>query len=74
MPYCLLKYYCLFFNPCSSLETRVANHPNLFISCSSIRESLGLFLSHHHLLDALSTMLESEVPLVEIVFSRIKIF
>ncbi|KAF8927104.1 hypothetical protein BGZ47_002336 [Haplosporangium gracile] len=56
------------------LETKIANHPELFTSCSSIRETLGLFLFRHRLLDASSIELENEVQLVEAAFGRIKIF
>lgn len=60
--------------PLYSLETKIANHPELFTSCSSVRETLGLFLHRHHLLDAPSTVLENDVQLVEAAFGRIKFF
>ncbi|KAG9062249.1 hypothetical protein KI688_006581 [Linnemannia hyalina] len=56
------------------LETKIANHPEFFTSYSSVRETLGLFLYRHHLLDAPSTMLENDVQLVEAAFGRIKLF
>ncbi|KAF9994042.1 hypothetical protein BGZ80_001265 [Entomortierella chlamydospora] len=56
------------------LETKIANHPELFTSCSSIRETLGLFLFRNRLLDASLTVLENEVQLVEAAFGRIKLF
>ncbi|KAF9086005.1 hypothetical protein BGX29_001653 [Mortierella sp. GBA35] len=56
------------------LKTKIANHPELFTSCSSVRETLGLFLYRHHLLDAPSTVLENDVQLVEAAFGRIKLF
>ncbi|KAG0325768.1 hypothetical protein BG004_003121 [Podila humilis] len=56
------------------LEAKIANHPELFTSCSSLRETLGLFLFRYCLLDATEIALESEVQLVEAVFGRIKIF
>jgi hypothetical protein len=65
---------CLFLNTHSSLETKIAANPKLFTSCSSIKESLRLFLFHHHLLDAPSTVLENDVHLVEAAFGRIKLF
>ncbi|KAF9271311.1 hypothetical protein BGZ74_006202, partial [Mortierella antarctica] len=34
------------------LETKIAEHPELFTSCSSLRETLGLFLYRYCLLDA----------------------
>ncbi|KAI8356979.1 hypothetical protein B0O80DRAFT_446273 [Mortierella sp. GBAus27b] len=56
------------------LENKIANHPELFSSCSSIKESIGLFLYRHRLLDAPSTVLENDVQLVEAAFGRIKLF
>lgn len=55
------------------METKIVNHRELFTSCSSIKETLWLFLFHHHLLDAPSTVLENEVQLVEAAFGHIKI-
>ncbi|KAF9572409.1 hypothetical protein BGW38_008530, partial [Lunasporangiospora selenospora] len=56
------------------LEDKIAKNPELFSSCSSIKESLGLFLYRQRLLDAPSTMLENDVQLVEAAFGRIKLF
>ncbi|KAG0355597.1 hypothetical protein BGZ54_001094, partial [Gamsiella multidivaricata] len=56
------------------LESKIADHPELFTSCSSIRETLGLFLFCHHLLDAPSAVLENDAQLVEAAFGRIKLF
>ncbi|KAK3847910.1 MAG: hypothetical protein J3R72DRAFT_485549 [Linnemannia gamsii] len=56
------------------LEPKIAEHPELFTSCSSIRETLWLLLYRHHLLGAFSTVLENDVQLVEAVFGRIKLF
>ncbi|KAG0272672.1 hypothetical protein BGZ95_011551 [Linnemannia exigua] len=56
------------------LESKIADHPEFFTSCSSIRETLGLFLFRHHLLDAPSTVLENDFQLVEAAFGRIKLF
>ncbi|KAF9178440.1 hypothetical protein BGZ50_007702 [Haplosporangium sp. Z 11] len=58
----------------SNLESKIADHPELFTSCSSIIETLGLFLFRHHLLDAPSTVLENDVRLVGAAFGRIKLF
>ncbi|KAF9376201.1 hypothetical protein CPB97_010991 [Podila verticillata] len=56
------------------LEAKIANHPELFTSSSSLRETLGLFLYRYCLLDATEIVLENEVQLVEAAFGRIKIF
>jgi hypothetical protein len=64
----------LLYNTHCSLEAKISEHPELFTSCSSIRETLGLFLYRHHLLDAPSTVLENDVQLVEAAFGRIKLF
>ncbi|KAF9978798.1 hypothetical protein BGZ65_006848 [Modicella reniformis] len=56
------------------LEDKIAKHPEPFTSCSSIKESPGLFFNRHRLLDATLTMLENDVQLVEAVFGRIKLF
>ncbi|KAI8355366.1 hypothetical protein B0O80DRAFT_449081 [Mortierella sp. GBAus27b] len=56
------------------LESKIADHPELFTSCSSLRETLGLFLYRYCLLDATEIVLEDEVQLVEAAFGRIKIF
>ncbi|KAG0314046.1 hypothetical protein BG000_005676, partial [Podila horticola] len=56
------------------LESKIADHPELFTSCSSLRETLGLFLYRYCLLDATEIVLENEVQLVEAAFGRIKIF
>jgi hypothetical protein len=56
------------------LETKIADHPDLSTSCSSMRETLGLFLFRHQLLDAPSTVLESDVQLAEAALGRIKLF
>ncbi|KAH7054853.1 hypothetical protein BKA57DRAFT_524301 [Linnemannia elongata] len=56
------------------LEAKISEHPELFTSCSSIRETLGFFLYRHYLLDAPSTVLENNVQLVEAAFGRIKLF
>ncbi|KAG0062397.1 hypothetical protein BGZ92_006185, partial [Podila epicladia] len=34
------------------LKTKIAEHPEPFTSCPSLRETLGLFLYRHCLLDA----------------------
>ncbi|KAG0314652.1 hypothetical protein BG000_005475, partial [Podila horticola] len=56
------------------LESKIADHPELFASCSSLRETLGLFLYRYCLLDATEIVMENEVQLVEAAFGRIKIF
>ncbi|KAG9062130.1 hypothetical protein KI688_006462 [Linnemannia hyalina] len=56
------------------VETKIADHPDLFTSCSLMRETLGLFLFRHQLLDAPSTVLESDVQLAEAALGRIKLF
>ncbi|KAG0341813.1 hypothetical protein BG005_002862, partial [Podila minutissima] len=56
------------------LESKIADHPELFTSCSSLRKTLGLFLYRYCLLDATEIVLENEVQLVEVAFGRIKIF
>ncbi|KAG0313669.1 hypothetical protein BG000_005781, partial [Podila horticola] len=56
------------------LESKIADHPELFTSCSSLRETLGLFLYRYCLLDATEIVLENEIQLVEAAFGRIKIF
>ncbi|KFH61880.1 hypothetical protein MVEG_12308 [Podila verticillata NRRL 6337] len=56
------------------LESKIADHPELFTSCSSLRETLGLFLYRYCLLDATEIVVENEVQLVEAAFGRIKIF
>ncbi|KAF9145341.1 hypothetical protein BGX30_009351 [Mortierella sp. GBA39] len=63
-------------NLCGELnrvETKIANHPELFTSCSSARETPELFLYRHRLLDAPSKVLENDVRLVEAAFGRIKL-
>jgi hypothetical protein len=56
------------------LESKIAGHPELFTSCSSVRDTLGLFLYHYCLLDATEIILENEVQLVKVAFGRIRIF
>ncbi|KAI1290548.1 hypothetical protein EDD11_009178, partial [Mortierella claussenii] len=56
------------------LEDKISKHPKDFASCSSIKETLGLFLFRHNLLDATEIVLESDVHLVEAAFGRIKLF
>ncbi|KAG0083635.1 hypothetical protein BGZ93_001680, partial [Podila epicladia] len=56
------------------LENKIAQNPKDFTSCSSLRETLGLFLFRYCLLDATEIVLENEVQLVEAAFGRIKIF
>ncbi|KAF9087943.1 hypothetical protein BGX27_002834, partial [Mortierella sp. AM989] len=56
------------------LEDKIAKNPELYTSCSTLKESLGLFLYRQRLLDAPSTMLENDVQLVEAAFGRIKLF
>ncbi|KAG0326401.1 hypothetical protein BG004_002986 [Podila humilis] len=56
------------------LENKIANHPEHFTSCSSLRETLGVFLFRYCLLDAKEIVLEDEVQLVEAAFGRIKLF
>ncbi|KAG0247773.1 hypothetical protein BG011_000951, partial [Mortierella polycephala] len=56
------------------LETKIDKHPKKFASFSSIKETLGLFLYRHCLLDATEIVLENEARLVEVAFGRIKIF
>ncbi|KAG0014290.1 hypothetical protein BGZ81_000539 [Podila clonocystis] len=43
------------------LESKIADHPELFTSCSSLRETLGLFLYRYCLLDATEIVLENEI-------------
>ncbi|KAF9111760.1 hypothetical protein BGX30_007481, partial [Mortierella sp. GBA39] len=50
------------------LDARLTEHPELFTSCPSIKETLGLFLYRHHLFDAPSTVLENDAQLVEAAF------
>ncbi|KAG9071529.1 hypothetical protein KI688_005741 [Linnemannia hyalina] len=57
-----------------SLEDKIAKNPELFTSCSSIKESLGLFLYRHRLLDAPSTMIKNDMQLFEAAFGRINLF
>ncbi|KAF8924145.1 hypothetical protein BGZ47_004184, partial [Haplosporangium gracile] len=56
------------------LERKIADHPELFKSFSSIRDTLGLFLFRHNLLDATEIVLENEAHLIEAAFGRIKLF
>ncbi|KAG0247082.1 hypothetical protein BG011_002071, partial [Mortierella polycephala] len=56
------------------LENKIAQNPKNFTSCSSLRETLGLFLFRYCLLDATEIVLEIDVQLVEAAFGRIKIF
>lgn len=56
------------------LEHKITDHPELFKSFSSIRDTLGLFLFHHSLLDATEIMLENEMHLIEAAFGQIKLF
>jgi len=58
----------------NSLERKIADHPELFKSFSSIRDTLGLFLFRHNLLDATEIVLENEAHLIEAAFGRIKLF
>lgn len=64
----------LFIWPIYSLEHKIADHPELFKSFSSIRDTLGLFLFHHNLLDVTEIVLENEAHLIEAAFSQIKVF
>ncbi|KAG0265886.1 hypothetical protein BGZ95_003186 [Linnemannia exigua] len=56
------------------LERKIADRPELFKSFSSIRDTLGLFLFRHNLLDATEIVLENEAHLIEAAFGRIKLF
>lgn len=56
------------------LENKIAEHPEHFKSFSSIRDTLGLFLFRHNLLDATEIVLENEAHLIEAAFGRIKLF
>ncbi|KAF9995395.1 hypothetical protein BGZ79_010919, partial [Entomortierella chlamydospora] len=51
---------------------KIARHPNQFTSCSSIEETLGLFLYRWYLLGETEFILEDEAQLVEAAFGRIK--
>ncbi|KAF9403901.1 hypothetical protein BGZ94_004467, partial [Podila epigama] len=56
------------------LESKMIEHPDLFKSLSSIRNTLALFLFRHNLLDATEIVLENEAHLIEAAFGRIKLF
>ncbi|KAF9105154.1 hypothetical protein BGX27_009785 [Mortierella sp. AM989] len=53
--------------------SKIAKHPEQFASCSSIEETLGLFLYRWYLLGETEFILEDEAQLVEAAFGRIKI-
>ncbi|KAG0280984.1 hypothetical protein BGZ96_001335 [Linnemannia gamsii] len=61
-------------NMLERLENKISQNSKDFTSCSSLRETLGLFLFRYCLLDATEIVLENEVQLVEAAFGRIKIF
>ncbi|KAF9383204.1 hypothetical protein BGX21_001624 [Mortierella sp. AD011] len=54
------------------LQSKIAKHPRQFMSCSSIEETLGLFLYRWYLLGETEFALEDEAQLVEAAFGRIK--
>ncbi|KAF9080879.1 hypothetical protein BGX27_005199, partial [Mortierella sp. AM989] len=55
------------------VQTKMTKHPEQFTSCSSIEETLGLFLYRWYLLGETKFILEDEALLVEAALGRIKI-
>ncbi|KAF9345383.1 hypothetical protein BGX26_003216 [Mortierella sp. AD094] len=54
------------------VENKIAKYPNQFVSASSIKETLGLFLYRWYILGETAIVLEDDAQLVEAAFGRIK--